>query len=67
MNLLTKKHFLRAFSSKISLSIIIATFALFSCQDKNKDLGLSLPNQASAEVIFSEDLSIDQYNLLACR
>ncbi len=51
MNLLT---------NKISFFIlIILFFGFFSCQDKTKELGLSLPNQKNVEVFFTDTMTVE--------
>ena len=51
MNLLT---------NKISFFIlIILFFGFFSCQDKTKELGLSLPNQENVEVFFTDTMTVE--------
>ena len=51
MNLLT---------NKLSFFIlIILFFGFFSCQDKTKELGLSLPNQKNVEVFFTDTTTIE--------
>ncbi len=51
MNLLT---------NKISFFVlIILFFGFFSCQDKTKELGLSLPNQKNVEVFFTDTVAVE--------
>ena len=55
MNLLTNK-----LTNKTSVFVLITLFfGFFSCQDKTKELGLSLPNQENVEVFFTDTVKVE--------
>ena len=59
MNLLTNQ-LTNKLNTKISVFILITLFfGFFSCQDKTKELGLSLPNQENVEVFFTDTMKVE--------
>ncbi len=59
MNLLTNNFNIKL-TNKLSFFILITLFfGFFSCQDKTKELGLSLPNQANVEVFFTDTMAVE--------
>ncbi len=51
---------MNSLTNKLSFFIlIILFFGFFSCQDKTKELGLSLPNQENVEVFFTDTMTIE--------